>query len=83
MTEVLRGLVEAGRFPMAAYPVAYRFFFTFIIPVAFLTTVPAETLLERVQVGWIVGSGILAVVLLCLSRRFWKFALRFYTSASS
>jgi ABC-2 type transport system permease protein len=68
---------------MAAYPVAYRFFFTFIIPVAFLTTVPAETLLERVQVGWIVGSGILAVVLLCLSRWFWKFALRFYTSASS
>ena len=83
VTEVLRGLVEAGRFPMAAYPVAYRFFFTFIIPVAFLTTVPAEALLGRVQIVWIVGSGLLAVVLLSVSRAFWKFALRFYTSASS
>ena len=68
---------------MAAYPVAYRFFFTFIIPVAFLTTVPAETLLERAQTGWILSSGLLAVALLFISRWFWKFALRFYTSASS
>ncbi|MFM7428079.1 MAG: ABC transporter permease [Elainella sp.] len=83
VTEVLRGLVEAGRFPMAAYPVAYRFFFTFVVPVAFLTTVPAETLLNRVQAGWILGSGILAAVLLLVSRSFWRFALRFYTSASS
>lgn len=83
VTEVLRGLVEAGRFPMAAYPVAYRFFFTFIVPVAFLTTVPAEALLGRVQLPWILGSGLLAVVLLLISRAFWKFALRFYTSASS
>lgn len=83
VTEVLRGLLEAGRFPMAAYPVAYRFFFTFIVPVAFLTTVPAETILERVQVSWILGSGLLAVVLLFVARWFWRFALRFYTSASS
>jgi ABC-2 type transport system permease protein len=26
VTEVLRGLLEAGRFPMVAYPTAYRFF---------------------------------------------------------
>lgn len=83
VTEVLRGLLEAGRYPMAAYPVAYRFFFTFIIPVAFLTTVPAETMLDRVEVSWIVGAGVLAVFLLAFSRWFWQFALRFYTSASS
>ena len=46
-TEVLRGLLDAGRYPMAAYPAAYRFFFTFIVPVAFVTTVPAEALLQR------------------------------------
>jgi ABC-2 type transport system permease protein len=83
VTEVLRGLVEAGRFPMAAYPVAYRFFFTFIVPVAFLTTVPAEAMLNRAPVEWIAGSGVLAVLLLIVSREFWRFALRFYTSASS
>lgn len=83
VTEVLRGLLEAGRYPMVAYPITYRFFFTFIVPVAFLTTVPAEAMLGRVQVGWIVGAGLLAFGLLIVTRFFWSFALRFYTSASS
>lgn len=83
VTEVLRGLLEAGRYPMVAYPVAYRFFFTFIVPVAFLTTIPAEAMLGRVQIVWLVGAGLLALSLLFISRFFWSFALRFYTSASS
>ncbi len=83
VTEVLRGLLEAGRYPMVAYPITYRFFFTFIVPVAFLTTVPAEVMLGRVQIGWIVGAGVLALGLLTITRFFWGFALRFYTSASS
>jgi ABC-2 type transport system permease protein len=83
VTEVLRGLLEAGRFPMAAYPAAYRFFFTFVVPVAFLTTVPAEAMLGRVEMAWIAGAGMLAIALVLASGYFWKFALRFYTSASS
>lgn len=83
VTEVLRGLLEAGRYPMVAYPAAYRFFFTFVVPVAFLTTVPAEAMLGRVQIGWLVGAGVLALGLLFVARSFWRFALRFYTSASS
>lgn len=83
VTEVLRGLLEAGRFPMVAYPTAYRFFFTFVVPVAFLTTVPAEVLLSRSEIGWTVAAAGLAIALLLIARSFWKFALRFYTSASS
>jgi len=83
VTEVLRGLLEAGRFPIVAYPAAYRVFFTFIVPVAFLTTVPAQTMLGRGQWGWMLGSAALALGLLQCSRWFWRFALRFYTSASS
>jgi ABC-2 type transport system permease protein len=83
VTEVLRGLMEAGRYPMAAYPASYRFFFTFVVPIAFLTTVPAEALLGRGEAVWIIGASFLAIVLLYASNKFWKFALRFYTSASS
>lgn len=83
VTEVLRGLLEAGRFPIVAYPTVYRFFFTFVVPVAFLTTIPAETMLGRTHFSWIIGAAILAVLLFLLSQRFWRFALRFYTSASS
>ncbi|MEH1818851.1 MAG: ABC transporter permease [Nostoc sp.] len=82
-TEVLRGLLEAGRYPIAAYPTAYRFFFTFVMPVAFLTTVPAEVLLGRSEISWLIGAAILAMLLFFASTWFWRFALRFYTSASS
>jgi ABC-2 type transport system permease protein len=83
VTEVLHGLMEAGRYPMVAYPASYRFFFTFVVPIAFLTTVPAETLLGRGESIWIIGSMLLAIALLYSSHQFWRFALRFYTSASS
>lgn len=83
VTEVLRGLLEAGRYPIAAYPAAYRVFFTFVVPVAFLTTIPAEAMLGRGQITWLIGGIILALALFLLSTWFWRFALRFYTSASS
>jgi ABC-2 type transport system permease protein len=83
VTEVLRGLVEAGRFPMTAYPAAYRLFFTFVIPVAFLTTIPAEAMLDRSQPFWLIGSMVLAAGLFYGANSVWRFALRFYTSASS
>ncbi|MDJ0617370.1 MAG: ABC transporter permease [Calothrix sp. MO_192.B10] len=83
VTEVLRGLLEAGRYPMVAYPVAYRFFFTFVVPVTFLTTVPTEAILGRVQTTGLIGAALLAIGLFFVSTIFWRFALRFYTSASS
>jgi ABC-2 type transport system permease protein len=83
VTEVLRGFLEAGRYPMVAYPTAYRFFFTFVVPVAFLTTIPAEAMLGRSDVIWLLGAGVLAIALLLAANLFWQFALRFYTSASS
>jgi ABC-2 type transport system permease protein len=83
VTEVLRGFMEAGRFPMVAYPAAYRFFFTFVVPVAFLTTVPAEVMLGRSDGIWVVGAAVLALGLFLASGILWRFALRFYTSASS
>ncbi len=83
ITEVLRGLLDAGRFPAAAYPPAYRLFFTFVVPVVFLTTVPADALLGRGTAPWLLGSALLAALTLLGSRLFFRFALRHYTSASS
>lgn len=82
-TEVLRGLVDAGRFPMSAYPYAFRFVFTFVVPVAFLTTVPIDALLGRASPGTLAAAAALAIALLGAARAFWRFALRSYTSASS
>lgn len=83
VTEVLRGLLAAGRFPIAAYPAGYRFFFTFVIPVAFLTTVPVEAARGHLDASWLAAAAAIALVLAVAARLFWRFALRFYTSASS
>ncbi|MGD1865015.1 MAG: ABC transporter permease [Phormidesmis sp.] len=83
VTEVLRSLLEAGRFPIEGYPAVYRIFFTFVVPVAFLTTVPAQTMIGRSEPAWLLGSAVLAIALFQMSKWFWSFALRFYTSASS
>lgn len=82
-TEVLRGLVDAGRYPLAAYPAALRFAFTFVVPVAFLTTVPVDALLGRAAWTTLAGAAVLAAVLVTAARLFWRYALRSYTSASS
>ncbi|MCX5660171.1 MAG: ABC transporter permease [Planctomycetota bacterium] len=83
VTEVLRGLLEAGMYPLAAYPAGYRIFFTFVVPVAFLTTVPAEIVLGREGQSMLFVAAAVAMGLLAFSIAFWRFALRYYTSASS
>ncbi len=80
--EVLRGLLEAGRFPREAYPALYRVFFTFVVPVAFLTTFPAEAALGRGSLPLLEGLGI-GLALFLFARGFFLLALRGYTSASS
>ena len=84
VTEVFNGLLAAGRYPIDALPPGvYRFVFTFIIPVALLTTVPAQVALNQVRVSSLVLAGVFALGAFLFSRAFWKFALRYYTSASS
>ena len=61
-TEVLRATLVAGRYPISAYPAGLRVLFTFVLPVAFLTTVPAEALLGKasapaVLAGLLVAGG--------------------------
>ena len=57
--------------------------FTFVLPVAFLTTIPAKVLLDSAGTPMLLAGLGLAVVFFAAARSFWLFALRFYTSASS
>lgn len=82
-TEVLRYTLVAGRYPINAYPPALRLLFTFVLPVAFLTSVPAQALLGEASWIWSLGSLLAAALCLSGTRLFWMTALRHYTSASS
>lgn len=81
--EIFRSMYEAGRWPISLYPGWLRFALTFIVPVAFAVTVPAEALTGRLDAVTLLGALTLAAVLFTLSRILWKTGLRQYSGASA
>jgi ABC-2 type transport system permease protein len=77
------GFLEAGRFPADAFPEPVRKIITFVIPIAFITTIPAEVLLGRLTLALVVYGWAIALLLLAASIGLWRVALQHYTSASS
>ena len=82
-TEVLRSFLYIGRFPLNSFSLSLRIFFSVVIPIAFITTIPSEVFLGLSQFWKILLEVIVATVFLITSRKFWLFALKFYSSASS
>lgn len=83
LNAILHSLTSAGRYPVSAYPAIYRFVFTFIVPVALMTTLPAGTVLGRSPLRLGLWSWAGALLLFAACRVWWRRALRSYTSASS
>ncbi len=83
LLEIFRSMYEAGRWPVSLYPGWLRFGLTFIVPVAFATTIPAQALTGRLN-GWtFLGAAGLAVGLFILARLIWRLGLRRYSGASA
>lgn len=73
----------AARFPVTAFPVPIRTFLTFVLPVAFVTTVPAQAMTDTLTPGLALASPLVAALLFTLTRLFWRKAVASHTSASS
>ncbi|MGD0822373.1 MAG: ABC-2 family transporter protein [Desulfomonilia bacterium] len=80
---IFQSMYEAGRWPVSLYPGWLRFALTFIVPVAFVTTVPAEALTGRMNEVTLAGAIVMALVLSVISRVFWRLGLRHYTGTSA
>jgi ABC-2 type transport system permease protein len=81
--ELFQGVYRAGQWPVGVYPGWLRTTLTFLVPVAFAVTVPAEALTGRLTVQTLAGAAALAFVLLALARWWWKIGLRSYSGASA
>jgi len=81
--EVLRSFLYIGRFPLNSFSFSLRIFFSVFIPIAFITTIPSEVFLGLSQLWKIFLEVIVAMVFIFTSRKFWLYALKFYSSASS
>ena len=82
-TEVLRSFLYIGRFPLNSFSFSLRIFFSIFIPIAFITTIPSKVFLGFSQIWEILIELVVSGIFLVVSRKFWFFALKYYTSASS
>jgi ABC-2 type transport system permease protein len=80
---IFQSMYEAGRWPVSLYPGWLRYGLTFVIPVAFATTVPAEALTGRLNWITLILGVAIAVFLLIVSRIFWRIGLRRYSGSSA
>jgi len=83
LTYLFSSVFDAARWPVTVFRGALRVVFTFIIPLAVLTTFPAEALLGRLSFERAALAVGIALFMLLLSRFVWTRAIGRYTSASS
>ena len=80
---LLGAIFDTGRWPVMVLPGAWRFIFTFVIPIAVMTTFPAMALLGTLKATTALATIGGTFALLVVSRLVWRAAIRSYTSASS
>lgn len=83
IVDLFEGAFAAGRYPVGIYPFWLRFGLTFLIPVAFAVTVPAEAVTGRLAWQTVAGATALTLLFLTATRVLWRLGLRRYSGASS
>ncbi|MCE9580556.1 MAG: ABC-2 family transporter protein [Deltaproteobacteria bacterium] len=83
LTYLLGALFDTARWPVQVFRGAWRFLFTFVLPMALMTTYPAMALLGRIDVTTALACVAGALALAIGARLLWIGAVRNYTSASS
>jgi ABC-2 type transport system permease protein len=81
--ELFEGLYQTGRWPIGVYPGWMRYGVTFLVPVGFAVTVPAQAVTSRLHGGTFALAAGFAVALFAFTRWFWRFGLRRYSGASA
>lgn len=80
---VFHSLYDAARWPVTIYPGWLQAALTFLVPVTFAVTVPAEALIGRLSPQYLALTVGLALTLSVVSRLFWRIGVRRYAGASA
>jgi viologen exporter family transport system permease protein len=83
VVELFDGVYLTGRFPVGIYPGWLRYSVTFLVPIAFAVTVPAEAVTSRLEWETLALAAGFGAALFAATRWFWRFGLRNYTGASA
>lgn len=81
LTYLFSSIFDAARWPATVFPKVLRWVFTFVVPLALMTTFPAEAMLGRLE-GLSVLAALLGTVTFAIAARLtWLRAIGHYTSA--
>ena len=83
IVDLFQGLFAAGRWPISVYPDWLRTGMTFLVPVAFAVTMPAEAVTNRLTADSMLFAVGLTVLFMLLARGVWLLGLRSYSGASA
>jgi ABC-2 type transport system permease protein len=83
LTHLFSSIFDAARWPSSIFRGALAFVFTFVIPLALMTTYPALALLGRLGAGAFVLSLAGTAAFALFARAVWLRSIARYTSASS
>jgi len=81
--ELFFGLYRAGQYPVTVYPLGLRLVLTYLVPIGFAVTVPAESLTGRLTWERVVATAVFLVIVAAVTRVIWRAGTRRYSGASA
>jgi ABC-2 type transport system permease protein len=83
LSELFEGIYQVGRWPIGVYPGWLRYSMTYLVPIGFAITVPAQAITSRLHWTTVVTALAFVGLLFAFTRWFWRFGLRRYSGASA
>ncbi|MBE0684756.1 MAG: ABC-2 family transporter protein, partial [Anaerolineaceae bacterium] len=83
ITWVFDALFQLARYPVGIYPTLVRILLTWIIPIALITTIPAQALSGQIGIGMVLLSLMIAAFVFLAASWLFRIGIRRYHSASS
>jgi ABC-2 type transport system permease protein len=81
LTQLFNAVFDAARWPIDVFPRLVQRILTFVVPLALMTTYPAQALLGRLSLPTLLASVGAAVLALAIARFVWRASIARYTSA--
>jgi ABC-2 type transport system permease protein len=83
LSELFEGVYQTGKWPIGVYPGWLRYSMTYLVPIGFAVTVPAEAVTSRLHWATVGSAAVFGVLLFAFTRWFWRFGVRRYSGASA
>ena len=77
------GGTEIGQYPLTIYRAGFRWFFTFVVPIACVNFIPIRAVLQASPAGFVYLAPLAGWLFLAVALQIWRLGVRKYTSTGS